>query len=652
LAIEETIAEKLAKDLREISVTEFFEKNKHLLGFNNPTKALIMAVKEAVDNSLDACEEAGILPNIYVEVAELKKAERGGVYRVIVRDNGPGIPPDYVPQVFGKFLYGSKFHKIKQSRGQQGIGISAVVLYAQATTGSPTIVITRTSPNEPAYRFEIMIDVKRNEPIILSKKELKSWPLDHGTEVRFTLIGDYVENRKQSILSYLEQISVVAPYASIVFKNPRGDIFRFERKTQKMPPPPKEIKPHPHGIDIGYLIRMLANTRTKSLKGFLISEFTRVGEKTAEEILRIARLDPNINPKSLEKEQIEKLYNAMQRVKILAPPTDCLSPIGEELFKIGIKRLYGEKAEFIETVSRRPTVYGGNPFLVEVGIAYGGSLPKNSQAEIYRYANKIPLLYGQSGCLITKVISSIDWRTYGLNQPGGVGIPQDAVIFFAHIASTNVPYVSESKDAIAEIPEIENELRLAFQELGRLLRLHIQRKRKLAKIAEKKKIISEILPAIAEKVSRIVNKPVPDLDPVIARVMNNYLFEDHVKYHKRKKTYEVIVSVTNYTRIRRRFDMYLRVPKEAEIVHVEPEPVEIVNNYIHWNVPRMETNESRTFYVSFKGVEEGVYEEAEIFVEGIEPEYLVGAEAFSEEEYTDMYGAEVSEEEEEEVIEK
>ena len=652
MAIEETIAEKLAKDLREISVTEFFEKNKHLLGFNNPTKALIMAVKEAVDNSLDACEEAGILPNIYVEVAELKKAERGGVYRVIVRDNGPGIPPDYVPQVFGKFLYGSKFHKIKQSRGQQGIGISAVVLYAQATTGSPTIVITRTSPNEPAYRFEIMIDVKRNEPIILSKKELKSWPLDHGTEVRFTLIGDYVENRKQSILSYLEQISVVAPYASIVFKNPRGDIFRFERKTQKMPPPPKEIKPHPHGIDIGYLIRMLANTRTKSLKGFLISEFTRVGEKTAEEILRIARLDPNINPKSLEKEQIEKLYNAMQRVKILAPPTDCLSPIGEELFKIGIKRLYGEKAEFIETVSRRPTVYGGNPFLVEVGIAYGGSLPKNSQAEIYRYANKIPLLYGQSGCLITKVISSIDWRTYGLNQPGGVGIPQDAVIFFAHIASTNVPYVSESKDAIAEIPEIENELRLAFQELGRLLRLHIQRKRKLAKIAEKKKIISEILPAIAEKVSRIVNKPVPDLDPVIARVMNNYLFEDHVKYHKRKKTYEVIVSVTNYTRIRRRFDMYLRVPKEAEIVHVEPEPVEIVNNYIHWNVPRMETNESRTFYVSFKGVEEGVYEEAEIFVEGIEPEYLVGAEAFSEEEYTDMYGAEVSEEEEEEVIEK
>ncbi|MCD6502998.1 MAG: DNA topoisomerase VI subunit B [Euryarchaeota archaeon] len=652
MAIEGTIAEKLAKDLREISVTEFFEKNKHLLGFNNPTKALIMAVKEAVDNSLDACEEAGILPNIYVEVAELKKAERGGVYRVIVRDNGPGIPPDYVPQVFGKFLYGSKFHKIKQSRGQQGIGISAVVLYAQATTGSPTIVITRTSPNEPAYRFEIMIDVKRNEPIILSKKELKSWPLDHGTEVRFTLIGDYVENRKQSILSYLEQISVVAPYASIVFKNPRGDIFRFERKTQKMPPPPKEIKPHPHGIDIGYLIRMLANTRTKSLKGFLISEFTRVGEKTAEEILRIARLDPNINPKSLEKEQIEKLYNAMQRVKILAPPTDCLSPIGEELFKIGIKRLYGEKAEFIETVSRRPTVYGGNPFLVEVGIAYGGSLPKNSQAEIYRYANKIPLLYGQSGCLITKVISSIDWRTYGLNQPGGVGIPQDAVIFFAHIASTNVPYVSESKDAIAEIPEIENELRLAFQELGRLLRLHIQRKRKLAKIAEKKKIISEILPAIAEKVSRIVNKPVPDLDPVIARVMNNYLFEDHVKYHKRKKTYEVIVSVTNYTRIRRRFDMYLRVPKEAEIVHVEPEPVEIVNNYIHWNVPRMETNESRTFYVSFKGVEEGVYEEAEIFVEGIEPEYLVGAEAFSEEEYTDMYGAEVSEEEEEEVIEK
>jgi len=652
LAIEETIAEKLARDLREISVTEFFEKNKHLLGFNNPTKALIVAVKEAVDNSLDACEEARILPEIYVEVAELKKAERGSVYRVIVRDNGPGIPPEYVPQVFGKFLYGSKFHKIKQSRGQQGIGISAVVLYAQATTGSPTIVITRTSPEEPAYRFEIMIDVKKNEPIILSKKEVKTWPLDHGTEVRFTLIGDYIENRKQSILSYLEQISVVAPYASIVFKNPKGEIFRFRRKTQKMPPPPKEIKPHPHGIDIGYLMRMLANTRSKSLKTFLISEFTRVGEKTAEEILRIAKLDPGTSPKSLSKEDVERLYKAMQKVKVLAPPTDCLSPIGEELFKIGIKRLYGEKAEFVETVSRRPTVYGGNPFLVEVGIAYGGSLPKNANAEIYRYANKIPLLYGQSGCLITKVISSIDWRIYGLNQPGGTGIPQDAVVFFAHVASTNVPYLSESKDAIADIPEIESELRLAFQELGRLLRLHIQKKRKLAKIAEKKKIISEILPAIAEKVSRIVNKPIPELEPVIARIMNNYLFEDEVRYHRRKRTYEVIVNVTNYTRIRKKFDMYLRIPKEAEIIHVEPEPAEIVNNYIHWKVSRMETNERRTFYVSFKGVEEGVYEEAEIFVDGIEAEFLVGAEAFSEEEYTDMYGITVKEtpEEVEEVM--
>jgi len=333
LAIEETIAEKLARDLREISVTEFFEKNKHLLGFNNPTKALIVAVKEAVDNSLDACEEARILPEIYVEVAELKKAERGSVYRVIVRDNGPGIPPEYVPQVFGKFLYGSKFHKIKQSRGQQGIGISAVVLYAQATTGSPTIVITRTSPEEPAYRFEIMIDVKKNEPIILSKKEVKTWPLEHGTEVRFTLIGDYIENRKQSILSYLEQISVVAPYASIVFKNPKGEIFRFRRKTQKMPPPPKEIKPHPHGIDIGYLMRMLANTRSKSLKTFLISEFTRVGEKTAEEILRIAKLDPGTSPKSLSKEDVERLYKAMQKVKVLAPPQTVYPPLGKSCLR-------------------------------------------------------------------------------------------------------------------------------------------------------------------------------------------------------------------------------------------------------------------------------------------------------------------------------
>jgi len=482
-----------------------------------------------------------------------------------------------------------------------------------------------------------MIDVKSNEPVILSQRETR-WPYERGTEVRFTLVGDYVENRKQSILSYLEQTSIVAPYATIVFKNPKGEVFRFERKTSKLPKPPKEIKPHPHGIELGYLMRMLKATKARTLKGFLISEFVRIGEKTAEEILKKANLYGHENPKNLDKEQIERLYRAMQKTRVTAPPTDCLSPIGEELFKIGIKRLFGEKAEFIETVSRRPSVFSGNPFLVEVGIAYGGSLPKEKQAEIYRYANKIPLLYGQSGCLITKVISSIDWRAYGLNQPGGNGIPQDAVVFFAHVASTNVPYVSESKDAIADIPEIESELRLAFQELGRLLRLHIQKKKKLAKIAEKKRIISELLPEIARKVSNIVKKPIPDLEPVIARIMNNYLFEDEVKYNKRKKMYEVRINITNYTRIYRKFDVYLRVPSEAEVVKVEPEPHRIVNNYIHWKMSKMNTHETRTLYVAFKGVEEGVYDEAEIFVEGIESEYLVGAEIFGEEEYGEMMG--------------
>ncbi len=626
-------ARELGKKMKAISIAEFFEKNKHLLGYSNPQKALIMMVKEAVDNSLDACEEARILPEIYVSVTQASP----DIYRVIVRDNGPGILPEKVPKVFGKFLYGSKFHVIKQSRGQQGMGISSAVLYAQLTTGEPAKVITKTGKEEPAYEFRIMIDVTKNEPRILSKRKLEKWIYDHGTEIELKAKGSYVENKRQSILSYLQHISIVTPYATIIFVNPKGNVVKFERVTKKMPEPPKEMKPHPYGIEIGFLERILAKTKCRKIKAFLIKEFSRIGEKTATEILKVAGIPPDRNPKSLTKEEIKNLYLAMQQVKVPAPPTTSLSPIGETLFKIGIKRLYG-KADFVEAITRPPSVYSGHPFQVEVGVAYGGEIDTGGNAIIMRYANKVPLLYNQHGCLITKVISSIDWRRYGINQPGGQGIPQDNIIFFAHVVSTNVPYVSESKEAIADVPEIENELKIAFQELGRLLRLHISKKKKLKKIAEKKEIINRILPEIAKKASSMLNKPVPPLEPVIAKIMNNYLFESEVKYDKKSGEYEVSIKVMNYTRISRKFKVYVRIPKEAEIIWASPEPYSVEGNYVIFEMPKMSIHEERELILKFRGVEEGAYDEAEIFVEGIEPEFLVGAESLEESDYLEGEG--------------
>ena len=139
---------EMAGKQREISVSEFFLKNRHLLGFDTPAKALVTAVKEAVDNALDACEEAGVLPEIVVEVRG-----RLGRSRVTVEDNGPGIVESQISRIFGKLLYGSKFHKFSQSRGQQGMGISAAGMYGQLTVGKPLHIIKswlRLSEQRPA----------------------------------------------------------------------------------------------------------------------------------------------------------------------------------------------------------------------------------------------------------------------------------------------------------------------------------------------------------------------------------------------------------------------------------------------------------------------------------------------------------------------
>ena len=159
-------AQSLAAGQRDISVSEFFAKNRHLLGFDNPRKALLTTVKEAVDNALDACEEAGILPEVWVHI--LATAENR--FRVGVQDNGPGIVKQQIPLIFGRLLYGSKFHRLRMSRGQQGIGISAAGMYGLLTTGRPVRIVSKIGKGKPLHYYEIQIDTKRNLPEILNGK--------------------------------------------------------------------------------------------------------------------------------------------------------------------------------------------------------------------------------------------------------------------------------------------------------------------------------------------------------------------------------------------------------------------------------------------------------------------------------------------------
>ena len=276
LGDDEGIAEELAASQRSISIAEFFEKNKHMLGFDSGARALVTAVKEGVDNSLDACEEADIRPDIYVEIEEV-----GEYYRLVIEDNGPGITKAQIPKVFGKLLYGSRFHKREQNRGQQGIGISAAVLYSQLTSGKPAKITSRPKGSADAEYFELIVDTDTNEPEI-DVEDTTTWERPHGTRIELEMEGNM--RARNQLLDYIKHTAVVNPHARIELKEPSTHM-KFERATDQLPDETEEIRPHPHGVELGTLIKMLEATDSYSISGFMQGEFTRVGQKTAEEVI-------------------------------------------------------------------------------------------------------------------------------------------------------------------------------------------------------------------------------------------------------------------------------------------------------------------------------------------------------------------------------
>jgi len=485
----------MAARQRDISVSEFFTKNRHLLGFDNPQKALLTAVKEAVDNSLDACEEAGILPELDIEIVEVGENR----YRVAVQDNGPGIVRQQVPKIFGKLLYGSKFHRLKQQRGQQGIGISAAGMYGQLTTGRPVRIVSRTGARRPAHLFLLTIDTKKNAPAIQKDTETE-WDVPHGTRVEIELEAVYKKGRR-SVDDYVEQTALANPHVKIRYLRPKDEPLVYERVTKTLPREAKEIKPHPYGVELGLLMRMLKESPVRSLRALLTSEFSRVSPAVAQEICSLAGVNPEAKPSRLSGAQAELLFHAIPKVKIMAPPTACLSPVGEELLRRGLEERV--QADYFAAVTRPPAVYRGNPFQVEVGLAYGGDLPADEPVYLYRYANRVPLQYQQSACAITKSVLSIDWKKYGLQQARGA-LPVGPLLVSVHVASVWVPFTSESKEAVASYPEIIKEIRLGLMEAGRRVGAFVRKRRREADEHKKRSYIEKYIPHIGEALQEIL----------------------------------------------------------------------------------------------------------------------------------------------------
>ncbi len=533
-------AETMSKAQREISVSEFFSKNRHLLGFDNKRKALLTTVKEAVDNSLDACEEAGILPDVHVKITQ-SDTER---FCVTVRDNGPGIVKHQIPNIFGKLLYGSKFHRLKMSRGQQGIGISAAGMYGLLTTGKSIRITSRTGSRSAAHYYEVQIDTKTNDPQVVKDKMVEvDWP--HGTEVSIELVATYQKGRA-SVDEYIELTAIANPHASFQFVDPAGALIEFPRGTDKHPAPTVEIKPHPYGIELGVLIKMLKDTRARTLAQFLHSEFSRVSVGGASDICQRAKLPPRARPARIGTHEAETLYKAMQEHPIRPPATNCLSPIGPQQILAGL--LKGVRAEFFTAGTRAPAVYRGNPFQIEVGLAYGGELGPDpaeaeaeenqseavvrrgkvvketrspAQAQLMRFANRVPLLHQMSGCCIYKSVVEIDWRRYGLSQPSG-SVPYGPLAVFVHMASVWVPFTSEGKEAIADYDEIRKEIRLAVQDCARKLQAYLNKRKRQRYETDRRSIFERYIGEVVGACSSITRidkaKLAKDLMVVARRV--------------------------------------------------------------------------------------------------------------------------------------
>jgi len=617
-----SLAEELAKKQREIAVSEFFERNKHILGFDSLTKALITSVKEAVDNSLDVTEECDILPDIIVEIERLDRDE----YRVTVEDNGPGIVKKEVANVFARLLYGSRFAARRQTRGQQGLGISGVILYGQITTGKPANIKTKTAEMDVAYNIQLMVDTRKNRPSIV-KEDFVVWDKPHGTRVEVFIKGRYVGG-KQSVQEYLKSTAIVNPHARITYKPPDGEPIIFERVTEELPVKTVEVPPHPYGIELGTLLRMCKETKSYKFSSFLSEEFDRISSRVALEICEKAEIKPDVRPKSINLDQAKAVLDAIKAVKIMAPRTDCLAPIRERLIKKGLKNVLGSfRPEFYAPpITRNPSVYSGTPFQVEVGIVFGGEMSIDQPVEILRYANRVPLLYQSGACAITQAVASVDWRRYGLEQRGGQGIPYGPAIILVHVASTKVPYTSEAKEAISQIPEIIEEIGLALKECGRRLKTHINKKARKAKASEKFQIVQKVLPQIAAKSAKIVGKAVPNLDATVTKIMGVVWVEDRINYEK--KNYFVDVDIHNFTPAGKKLSLHCLLPRNGtELVKSDPKPSEVTEDgKVTWNLKRINSVERATVRFMLGGLDQGDLEEIDLYVSGIPHDLVIGAE--------------------------
>jgi len=465
-------AEEIFKEFKEHSIAEFFKKNRQMLGYSGMVRSLVTIVHEYVTNSLDACEEAGILPDINVKIDEIGEYK----YRINVTDNGPGIPKKYVGKALGTILAGTKFHRYMQQRGQQGIGAAGCLLFAQTTTGKP-IHVKSSTDNKKAYTCDILIDTAKNQPIVTNINEFDSDNF-RGLSVEGEFADIKYENSEHGVFEYLKRTALANPHCRINFIDPEGKSYLFVRAVEQMPQRPKPIQPHPLGLTTNDLLEFAHSSESRKISSFLIETFTRVTQNKVNELRELApSVDFDKSPKEMTWVDAEELIKSIRKVKWIAPDATSVIPIGEDQIKIALKNILNP--EYMSVVERKPKVFrGGIPFIVEAAVAYGGNAGRQTDQEvsgnILRFANRVPLLFDSGNCAITEAAKEIDWKRYNID------IETQPISIFVNVSSVYIPYSGVGKEAISKEDEIIEEIKLAIMEAARGVQNFIRGKEHVA----------------------------------------------------------------------------------------------------------------------------------------------------------------------------
>jgi DNA topoisomerase-6 subunit B len=546
-----TVAEAEARKMRTVNPAQYYRQNLGQLGFGDPEHALVQTIKELMDNSLDACELMGVLPEITVKLTATakqyevvtNKTKEGSVrtfpiFRVSVEDNGCGVVRGKVAKCFGKVLYGSKFFSFKQSRGQQGLGVHAAIIYAQLTSLEPVTIVTKTETDLMGYKVVLKIDTEKNAPVVVSAEEAPFERL-HGTRIELMVAGAYTDK----VEAFLREVSLANPHADLKFKVKASTTkdqrtLHLKRATEVLPPTPREIKPHLLSMEPGALLEMKSNDACcKSAKQFLTKHFVRISDGKALQLLKTAKLPPNASPKEID---VEALLKAARGGDIMRPPLDVLSPIGEGALEASLRRIFPD-AEFIGATAREPWSYRGVPFQVEVGCAYGGQAVINDcdsvregvfKSRVIRLGNKCPLIYDSKDCLLYKVVKEINWRNYKLSQDEG-NLPYAPIVMVVSLISTKVPYIVPGKFAVAYHEEIREQLRLALQTLGRMIYAFISHRQRQEHEMHRQSIFQIYAKEVAKDLSILAGR---DEQVLLERLLES------VKHKKPKKAAELIAK--------------------------------------------------------------------------------------------------------------